>query len=86
VYRANTIKAREGNQFVELNADAVSTVSQNICLVNGESVSWKFSHNGRNTTDDTMLLRAGSQTIATVSTSKTGDGQLTSWVVFQKVC
>lgn len=74
----NTIKAREGNQFVELNADAVSTVSQNICLVNGESVSWKFSHNGRNTTDDTMLLRAGSQTIATVSTSKTGDGQLTS--------
>ena len=74
----NTIKAREGNQFVELNADAVSTVSQNICLVNGESVSWKFSHNGRNTTDDTMLLRAGSQTIATVSTSKTGDGQVTS--------
>ncbi|WP_087547025.1 DUF11 domain-containing protein [Acinetobacter sp. WCHA39] len=76
----NTIKAREGNQFVELNADAVSTVSQNICLVNGESVSWKFSHNGRNTADDTMLLRAGTQTITTVSTSKTGDGQVTSCV------
>jgi hypothetical protein len=48
--------------------------------VNGESVSWKFSHNGRNTADDTMLLRAGTQTITTVSTSKTGDGQVTSCV------
>ena len=68
----NTIKAREGNQFVELNADAVSTVSQNICLVNGESVSWKFSHNGRNTANDTMVLRAGVQKVAAVSTNTTG--------------
>lgn len=68
------ISAREGNQFVELNAQYISELSQNICLVNGEQVSWKFSHNGRNAASDTMTLRAGIQKIATVSTNTTGDG------------
>lgn len=70
------ISAREGNQFVELNAQYISELSQNICLVNGEQVSWKFSHNGRNAASDTMTLRAGIQKIATVSTNTTGDGSV----------
>lgn len=73
----DTIRAREGNQFVELNAEVVSEISQNICLVNGEQVAWKFSHNGRNVANDTMVLRAGVQKIAAVSTNTTGNGQVT---------
>ncbi len=74
----NRMPAREGNQFVELNAEAVSELQQNICLVNGEPVSWRFSHNGRNTTNDTMVFRAGTQPIVNVSTSTTGSGAVTN--------
>lgn len=72
------VPAREGNQFVELNANAVSELTQNICLVNGEPVTWRFSHNGRNTANDTLVFRAGSQPVANVSTSMTGAGAVTN--------
>ena len=74
----NRLPAREGSQLVELNADAVSELSQNICLVNGEPVKWRFSHNGRNTTNDTMVFRANNQKIMTASTSITGNGNVAS--------
>ncbi|PTQ89995.1 hypothetical protein [Agitococcus lubricus] len=70
--------ARQGSQFVELNAEAVSELQQNICLVSGEPVTWTFSHNGRNAANDTLVFRAGSQPIANVSTSTTGDGAVTN--------
>ncbi|SDB88148.1 hypothetical protein SAMN05421749_101659 [Acinetobacter marinus] len=75
--KLDTISAREGTQFVELNAEQLSELSQNVCLVSGETVAWKLSHNGRNASNDTMRFRAGSQSIATMSTSTTGQGSVT---------
>ncbi|WP_166739028.1 SdrD B-like domain-containing protein [Alkanindiges illinoisensis] len=74
----NCISARSGSQFVELNAAALSEIRQQVCLESGETVGWKFSHNGRNTTDDKMRFKAGTQSIVQVSTSITGTGSVTS--------
>lgn len=38
---------RAGRQHAELNAQAVSSIYQRVCLVQGESVRWRFSHRGR---------------------------------------
>lgn len=70
--------AKEGTQFAELNAQYISAISQNICLVNGERVNWRFSHNGRNTNPDTMNFRAGTQPVVSVATGTTGTGNITS--------
>lgn len=70
--------AKEGTQFAELNAQYISEISQNICLVNGEQVNWRFSHNGRNTNPDTMNFRAGTQPVVSVATGTTGTGNITS--------
>lgn len=67
--------ARQGNVFAELNAEEYSEMQQNICLINGEPISWKLSHNGRDATDR-MSLRAGAQTIVSVATSKNGEGSI----------
>ncbi|MDM1019326.1 SdrD B-like domain-containing protein [Acinetobacter sp. VNK23] len=69
--------ARQGNVFAELNAEEYSEMQQNVCLIQGEPVSWKLSHNGRDATDR-MSLRAGAQTIVSVATSKNGDGSILS--------
>ena len=70
--------AKEGAQFAELNAQNISEISQNICLVKGEQVSWKFSHNGRNTNPDTMNFRAGIQPVISVATNTIGTGNVVS--------
>jgi uncharacterized repeat protein (TIGR01451 family) len=70
--------AKEGTQFAELNAERLSEISQNICLVNGEQVNWRFSHNGRNANPDTMNFRAGTQAVVSVATGTTGTGNVTS--------
>lgn len=73
--------ARQGNVFAELNAEEYSEMQQNICLIQGEPISWKLSHNARrdNTTDvDKMSLRAGAQTIVSVATTKNGNGSILS--------
>lgn len=73
--------ARQGNVFAELNAEEYSEMQQNICLINGEPIVWKLSHNARrdNTTDvDKMSLRAGAQTIVSVATTKNGNGSILS--------
>jgi hypothetical protein len=70
------LSAREGTQFAELNAEQITEMSQNVCLVSGEPVTWTLSHNGRTGTDS-MTFRAGTQPIANVSTSQWGDGAVT---------
>ncbi len=70
------INGRSGNQFVELNAESLSEIRQQVCLETGESVGWKFSHNGRNATADQMRFKAGSQSIIRVATSTTGSGNV----------
>jgi uncharacterized repeat protein (TIGR01451 family) len=69
--------ARQGNVFAELNAEEYSEMQQNICLIQGEPVAWKLSHNGRDAIDR-MSLRAGAQPIVSVATSKNGDGSILS--------
>ena len=66
--------ARSLSQFVELNAEQMSEIRQQVCLESGETVGWKFSHNGRNTTNDQMRFKAGNRSIVDVSTSTTGQG------------
>lgn len=41
------VNVPEGNQIAELNAVVASRIYQNVCLINGEQVSWRFSHRGR---------------------------------------
>ncbi|MBA8880913.1 DUF7507 domain-containing protein [Phyllobacterium myrsinacearum] len=41
------VPSAEGSQFAELNANESSRLYQNVCLVNGEQFSWRFSHRRR---------------------------------------
>ena len=72
------ISGRSGTQFIELNAEAISEVRQQVCLENGETVGWKFSHNGRNASADQMRFKAGTQSIIQVATTTTGGGSVSS--------
>ena len=54
----NGVPARNGTQFAELNADQPSALYQNVCITNGETVSWALSHRGRAATD-TMVFVLG---------------------------
>jgi uncharacterized repeat protein (TIGR01451 family) len=52
------VAARDGVQFAELNADQPSALYQNVCINNGETVSWALSHRGRGGLD-TMVFVLG---------------------------
>lgn len=67
------VSGRSGGQFAELNANSFSRVFQNICLVNGENVGWRFSHRGRTsaTIRDVMSMRVGTGVGSTVVTAGT---------------
>ena len=70
-----TVNARSGVQIAELNAEVASRIYQNVCLVAGEPVNWRFSHRGRGsaTVHDQMELRVGaSNTVVRVGTTNTG--------------
>jgi uncharacterized repeat protein (TIGR01451 family) len=70
-----TVNAPEGVQIAELNAAAASRIYQNVCLVNGERVNWRFSHRGRgsDTVRDVaeMKVRA-TGTVIRVGTTNSG--------------
>lgn len=72
----NATPARSGTQLVELNAAAVSRLSQTVCLVNGEQVNWVFSHRGRgsDTVRDVMDYLVGTTQIVRVGTTSSGAG------------
>ena len=79
-----TVNAPEGVQIAELNAAAASRIYQNVCLVNGEQVNWRFSHRGRGsaTTRDIAEMKIGaSSTVVRVGT--TNSGAFDTPVVFQ---
>jgi hypothetical protein len=50
-----------GNQFAELNADAISMIYQSVCMTNGESFTYSFLHRGRDSgsTRDKAQFRIG---------------------------
>lgn len=69
------VLAREGNNFSELNASASSRLFQNVCLINGESIGWRFSHRGRGsaTVGDVMDFNVGASVpVVRVSTTSSG--------------
>lgn len=43
----NGVPAFEGNVFAEMNANINGTFFQNICLINGEPLGWRFAHRAR---------------------------------------
>ena len=70
-----TVNAPEGNQIAELNAAVASRIYQNVCLINGEQVNWRFSHRGRgsNTVRDVAEMKVGaSGTVVRVGTTNNG--------------
>ncbi len=73
----NGLAARAGEQFAELNAQEPSRIYQSVCLVNGETVAWRFSHTGRNNAvgpDDVAEFNVNnaSNTIFTARTRSNG--------------
>lgn len=72
----NSTPSRNGVQHVELNASVSSRMSQSACLVNGEAVSWVFSHRGRGsaTVQDVMSYLVGAAQIVRVGTTSSGTG------------
>ena len=69
------VPARVGLNFVELNASASSRLYQNVCLLNGDQIVWRFSHRGRGsaTVRDVMDYNIGaSSPIVRVGTTSSG--------------
>jgi uncharacterized repeat protein (TIGR01451 family) len=52
----NGVPAAEGDQFVELNANEVSTLFQDVTTVPGETLRWSLQHRGRLGTDTLRVL------------------------------
>lgn len=70
-----TVNARSGTQIAELNAEVASRIYQNVCLINGEQVDWRFSHRGRGsaTVHDQMEMKIGATaTVVRVGTTNNG--------------
>ena len=77
MWRTNfqSVPARAGLNFVELNASASSRLYQNVCLLNGDRIVWRFSHRGRGsaTVRDVMDYNIGaSSPIVRVGTTSSG--------------
>ncbi len=73
----NGVPARSGTQHAELNARTAARQTQRVCLVNGETVQWHFSHRGRDsaTVPDVMrFLITSSPTIPIVEVRTTNNG------------
>jgi uncharacterized repeat protein (TIGR01451 family) len=73
----NGVVAREGVNFAELNAEAVSRMSQTVCMVNGEQVTWRLSHRARQGTDVMSFnIDSAANQIVRVSTTTAGVGSV----------
>ena len=79
-----SVPARQGNNFSELNASASSRLFQNVCLINGESIHWRFSHRGRGsaTVGDVMDFNVGAS-VPVVRVSTTSSGMFAAPVLSQ---
>ena len=67
--------AREGINFAELNAEAVSRLSQNVCISNGEVLRWQLSHRARSGTDVMSFnINSSANQIFAASTDTAGVG------------
>lgn len=73
------VPARDGLNFAELNATVPSRLYQNVCLINGEEISWRFGHRGRTSTTvaDVMAYNVGAS-VPIVQVSTTANGTVTA--------
>ena len=77
------VVAREASNYAEVNAEASSRMYQNVCLINGEQIGWRFSHRGRGsaTVRDVLDYNVGAALpIVRVGTTSNGafDAPITS--------
>lgn len=84
--KVNGVPSRSGAQHAELNALDASRIYQTVCLLNGEEVSWRFSHRSRGTDPgfDRMAFKintsagANVQDIVVAESDALGNGQVVS--------
>lgn len=72
----SNIIAPDGSQYVEMNARVASRLSQDVCLILGEPISYSFYHRGRNGNDTGRLLIGGQQIIQFRSGTTAGSGSI----------
>ena len=78
-FNFQSVPAFQGNQHVELNANYVSTLFQDVSTVPGDSLNWYFAHRGRWGTD-VIELKIGTPTnLVSQGTFSTGN---TAWAVY----
>ncbi|MDB5743499.1 MAG: conserved repeat domain protein [Polaromonas sp.] len=68
------VPAFAGAQHVELNAHSAARLSQSICMQNGDTVTWAYSHRARsaNTENATFSVGGASNAVHIARTSTTG--------------
>lgn len=88
--KVNGVPSRSGAQHAELNAFRASRIYQTVCLLNGEQVTWRFSHrargelNGTGPGFDRMAFKINTdggsdvQEIVVVESNANGNGQVVS--------
>ncbi|MEH6417642.1 hypothetical protein [Pseudomonas sp. CGJS7] len=69
----NSTPARAGKQHAELNASQASRIFQNICLTNGEVISWRLSHRGRNSATVPDVMSFGINASGSTTTPVTSE-------------
>lgn len=77
-----SVPAASGNVFAEMNANRPGALYQNICLVNGENIRWRFAHRARSGGAATQtavfqIANSSGAVIQTLETSATSD--TTAW-------
>lgn len=78
-FNFQSVPAFQGNQHVELNANFVSTLFQDVSTVPGDSLNWYFAHRGRWGTD-VIELKIGTPTsLVSQGTFSTPN---TAWAVY----
>ncbi|SJM89592.1 hypothetical protein CRENPOLYSF2_1220007 [Crenothrix polyspora] len=71
----NGVAPRAGKVLAELNANSSGTLSQDVCLLANEDITWRLSHRGRQGTDRMQFVVGSSALTGLVldaSTSTTG--------------
>lgn len=68
----NGVTARAGVNHAELNANVPSRLFQNVCLLNNETIAWRFSHRGRSGRDVMSFNVGASLDIVRVATTQAG--------------
>ena len=72
------VNAPEGVQIAELNAALAARIYQNVCLINGETINWRFHHRGRGSAtapDQAEMKLGGTTTVIRVGTTNNGTFQ-----------